>query len=83
MDYTNDPFNFSFIENIKVLSLLANNIKSVYQYVRVVFQQNGLVLSSKGLQAYVKVAPKKVTFIKPTFTDKMSNDIKQPQQAFM
>lgn len=83
MDYTNDPFNFSFIENIRVLSLLANNIKSIYQHVRVVFQQNGLILSSTGLKAFVKVAPKKVTFIKPTFTDKMNYDIKQPQQTFM
>lgn len=83
MDYTNDPFNFSFIENIRVLSLMANNIKSIYQHVRVVFQQNGLILSSTGLKAFVKVAPKKVTFIKPTFTDKMNYDIKQPQQAFM
>lgn len=83
MDYINDPFNFSFIENIRVLSLMANNIKSIYQHVRVVFQQNGLILSSTGLKAFVKVAPKKVTFIKPTFTDKMNYDIKQPQQSFM
>jgi hypothetical protein len=83
MDYTNDPFNTSFIQNITLLTSLVNNIKSVYQYVRVVFQQSGLTLSSAKLQAFVKVAPKKVTFVKQTFTDKTYYDIKQPQQAFM
>ena len=64
MDFSLDPFNTSILRNIEILTSLVKTVKATYQYVKVVFDQKGLSL--KGLVATVNVAPKKVTFIKPS-----------------
>jgi hypothetical protein len=64
MDFTLDPFNTTIIRNIEILTSLARTVKATYQYVKVIFDQKGLSL--KGLVATINVAPKKVTFIKPS-----------------
>jgi hypothetical protein len=64
MDFSLDPFNTSILRNIEILTSLVKTVKATYQYVKVVFDQKGLSL--KGLVATVNVAPKKVTFVKPS-----------------
>jgi hypothetical protein len=64
MDFSLDPFNTSILKNIEILTSLVRTVKATYQYVKVVFDQKGLSL--KGLVATVNVAPKKVTFVKPS-----------------